>query len=324
MKKLIIFLQLVLLTLGVIAQIPVDSLVGYWPFNGNANDESVNLNNGQVTGAVLTIDRFNLPGQAYYFDGISNKIECSSGNLNISSKVTVSAWIKTDSGDLPALVVKYDPNEDKGYVLRLRDNGNACMEGRDGNGLFISASSLTSLYDGKWHHLVGIVDFNMWSIWVDNALLSQFDSYHVQVGLQTSTALLTFGALSVDAYGNYRYFNGSIDDIRIYNRALTFDEISALYYEVPNSIIDINCESVIKIFPNPGTGIFNINFSGYSAGERYKLSVMNITGQDIFTAEVHSREYSLNLRNITDEGLYLLKVIDLDKKISYIEKLILN
>tara|TARA_B100000902_G_C26670287_1_gene602721 strand:- start:79 stop:306 length:228 start_codon:yes stop_codon:yes gene_type:complete len=50
--------------------VPTNGLVGYWPFNGNANDESVNTNNGTVNGATLTTDRFGNANSAYDFDGV--------------------------------------------------------------------------------------------------------------------------------------------------------------------------------------------------------------------------------------------------------------
>ena len=53
-------------------QIPTDSLVGYWPFNGNAVDESSNVNDGTVNGATLKSDRFGNTQSAYYFDGLTN------------------------------------------------------------------------------------------------------------------------------------------------------------------------------------------------------------------------------------------------------------
>ncbi|HAW52317.1 MAG TPA: hypothetical protein DCX54_08330, partial [Flavobacteriales bacterium] len=55
--------------------IPTDSLIAWWPFNGNAQDESVNNNNGIVGGATLTTDRFNNANSAYDFDGINDFIE---------------------------------------------------------------------------------------------------------------------------------------------------------------------------------------------------------------------------------------------------------
>ena len=58
---------------GVFAQINLDSgLVAHYPFNGNANDESGNGNDGTVNGATLTTDRFGNANKAYSFDGVSN------------------------------------------------------------------------------------------------------------------------------------------------------------------------------------------------------------------------------------------------------------
>ena len=324
MKKFIIFLQLILFNSGIFTQIPVDSLIGYWPFNGNANDVSDNQNNGQVIGAVLASDRFGVAYSAYYFDGINNKITCSSNNFGVTLKVSISAWIKTDSGDLPALIVKYDPNEDKGYVLRLRDIGNASIEGRDGNGIFISTTSSSSLYDGKWHHLVGIIDSNIWSIWVDGNLDNQYDSYNYFVDLQTTTASLIFGALSIPAFGNYRYFNGSIDDIRIYNRALTPDEINELYNEVTNNISDLNYMRTIDVFPNPSNAIFYINFKNFSIGNKYRIKVIDLMRQEIYSAEVDDHEYCLDLRSIRVNGMFFLFIIDSKNEIADVEKLILR
>lgn len=52
------------------AYVPTDGLVGYWPFNGNANDESGNGNDGIVNGASLEVDRFGFASSSYYFNGV--------------------------------------------------------------------------------------------------------------------------------------------------------------------------------------------------------------------------------------------------------------
>jgi hypothetical protein len=57
--------------------VPTNGLVGYWPFNGNANDVSGNGNNGVVSGATLTTDRFGAANKAYSFNGSSNFISVS-------------------------------------------------------------------------------------------------------------------------------------------------------------------------------------------------------------------------------------------------------
>lgn len=56
------------------AYVPTNGLLGWWPFNGNANDESGNLNNGTVHGATLIFDRNGISNSAYDFDGTSNYI----------------------------------------------------------------------------------------------------------------------------------------------------------------------------------------------------------------------------------------------------------
>ena len=68
------------MTASVMAQVPsyvpTNGLVGWWPFNGNANDESGNGNNGTVNGATLTADRFGNANSAYSFDGVDDYINC--------------------------------------------------------------------------------------------------------------------------------------------------------------------------------------------------------------------------------------------------------
>ena len=54
--------------------VPTSGLVGWWPFNGNANDESINGNNGVVNGPILTTDRFGNSNKAYSFDGVNDNI----------------------------------------------------------------------------------------------------------------------------------------------------------------------------------------------------------------------------------------------------------
>jgi hypothetical protein len=86
------------LSANVMAQVPSyvpsNGLVGYWPFNSNANDESGNGNNGTVNGATLTTDRFGNSGNSYDYNGINSFIRIpSSDNLKLSNSFTLSFWI---------------------------------------------------------------------------------------------------------------------------------------------------------------------------------------------------------------------------------------
>jgi len=99
MKKQILFSLLSLFSLSVFAQIPnyvpANGLVGWWPFNGNANDESGNGNNGTVNGATLTSDRFGNSNMAYSFDGMNDNIEIidnPSFSFFLNSSYSVNIW----------------------------------------------------------------------------------------------------------------------------------------------------------------------------------------------------------------------------------------
>ncbi|MFM7726533.1 MAG: hypothetical protein ACKO7B_07520, partial [Flavobacteriales bacterium] len=117
MKKTFYVLVCALCTLLVLpaaaqvpSYVPTDGLVGWWPFNGNANDESGNGNDGVVNGAVLASDRNGVVNAAYSFDGINDFILCNNFNLiqgNVSR--TFSFWIKYSIVETGGWVISYGP-----------------------------------------------------------------------------------------------------------------------------------------------------------------------------------------------------------------------
>ena len=105
MKKTLLILAVFTLGSTAFAQIPnyvpSNGLVGWWPFNGNANDESGNGNNGTVNGGTFSNDRFNLPSCALSLDGAS---WIDVGNLNlgqVNSSYTYANWFKTNAQGAP-------------------------------------------------------------------------------------------------------------------------------------------------------------------------------------------------------------------------------
>jgi hypothetical protein len=72
--------------------VPANGLVGWWPFNGNANDESGNGNNGNIVGAILTVDRFGASNSAASFSNVGDKVALNGITLSDVSNYTVSIW----------------------------------------------------------------------------------------------------------------------------------------------------------------------------------------------------------------------------------------
>ena len=103
--------------------VPTSGLVGYWPFNGNANDESGNGNNGTVNGATLTSDRFGNVNSAYDFNGTSDFIDVADNTalrLN-STDFTISVWINETSraSTQESIISKRTAANGNGYILNI-------------------------------------------------------------------------------------------------------------------------------------------------------------------------------------------------------------
>jgi hypothetical protein len=101
---------------------PIESgLVAYYPFNGNANDESGNGNDGNVTGATLTSDGLGNPSGAYSFDGMDDYIRVpDDDSLDLSDGLTIMAWIKSDdTSGARVIVSKWNDNtSDRSYIFK--------------------------------------------------------------------------------------------------------------------------------------------------------------------------------------------------------------
>ena len=246
MKTKFFFLLVMLgFFLNVNAQFPTNGLVGYWPFNGNANDESGNKYHGIVKGATLTNDRFGNANSAYYFDGIDNEIFLEDqSDLDLMANITICAWFKTETPQWGSLVSNFDQHmPDNGYELCIgslyKDGGFVYFECakddiRDG------LSTDASFNDGRWHFVVATIAPDGTSrgrVFVD--AFEQF-GYNNELGGPISSIGPTpdypfkIGAASNKSgpEGDAN-FNGVIDDVRIYEGALNVAEIDYLYKEDP-------------------------------------------------------------------------------------------
>jgi len=207
-------------------------LVGYWPFCGNANDASGNGNNGTVNGATLTSDRYGNTSSAYNFNGSSNYIDVGNNNSLNSNIVTISAWYNavdygsSAQGFQGNLVSKREQSGWGGaYQLALMSNPSNLVyapytiAGQNGN----VYSTLQPL--GQWIHVVYVHDLNSARIYINGVLSG---TTLVSGGLTFNNLPVWFGARP-NAGGLSHFFNGKLDDIAIWNRALTATEIQQLY-----------------------------------------------------------------------------------------------
>lgn len=206
-----------------------DSLVAYYPFNGNANDESGNGYNGSVTGATLTTDRDGNANSAYQFGG-SGKYISVPMSMNGFTVYTISAWYLqvTDDGLFPPIYCSGSGFADrKPWVYKNSANNLFINDIRK-----ISASNYALISDAEpdvsnWTHIVATWTGTLSEIWI-NGVKDIND-------LTTPSFTLDYSGtayIGKDISNNiYCGTNDKIDDLLIYNRVLTTDEITALYNE---------------------------------------------------------------------------------------------
>jgi len=190
------------------------SAVATYNLDGNANDLSGNYN-GTATNVTYGTGKY---GQAAVFNG-SSKIENTSFDINSYSAVTFSFWMSTTTsgGDLMGFSGNYDMAIQiiNSTTCRLYFRSN--LKYTDVPNFFIN--------DGTWHHYAFVIDSNGANHYKDGASVTT-------TGQVLSTVTTTFDIGNVtDTSGNNSYFNGKIDQVRIFNRALTQDEINTLYNE---------------------------------------------------------------------------------------------
>ena len=206
--------------------LPSNGLVGYWPFNGNANDESGNGNHGTVNGATLSADRNGSANSAYGFDGISNFIY-SNASLPISnSSRSISLWTKIETHTIDAGLIGWGNFSFYNYcAIGLSPTYGKTFFWTYGN----DQTSNSTLNLNTWSNIT--VTYENSSSRAKFYINGNLDKDTILSNLATSNSILYFGK---SLQNTSTFFNGSLDDIAIYNRALTQEEITALYNGTTN------------------------------------------------------------------------------------------
>ena len=221
-------------------------LVAYYPFNGNAKDESGNGHDGEVKGATLAKDRHGEEAKTYSFDGQDDFIEVADADsLDLGNEAgkewTVTIWFKGNIKREGWLLRKGEGGgsrtTDYGVLASPKHRGFVWGTGRSsgagGNDVTEWMAIPSNVGSDEWHHVV--------ATYKQGALNEGFKLFYIdgQVAGSTDSGKLknpaNDGPLRIGAYQNRRAcWAGSIDDVRIYNRALSEEQVKALYeFEKP-------------------------------------------------------------------------------------------
>jgi hypothetical protein len=218
-----------------------DGLVAYYPFNGNANDESGNGHNGTVHGANLTAERFGNPNSAYSFNGVSDYVGVPYAAAFQLPVFTFAAWIRPtvdlSSPGWADIVSRGEDSTTDNAAFRLAVIGENSPWGSGTAVNYEDNSDDEHVYDtsyypqvNMWTHLVATRNADgQLNIYGNGELLGHWES--TPSPTTNCSQDLTIGAVWRHTSGISQlgyYFPGAIDEVRIYNRALSADEIGEL------------------------------------------------------------------------------------------------
>ena len=224
-----------------------EGLVAYYPFNGNAKDESGNGHDGEVLGAVLTFDRNGKAASAYGFNGEASIVIADDEKLR-NPHLTISVWIKSlelkyinphlnkKTATILSKIDAVKPEDlDKSnvpfaqqYRLRLtsyKPSFEISLESIPRN--FKVATATEMINQNNWDLVVGTWDGMVQNIFLNGVLVGS------NANAPDGNIRNIIGGDLLLGRGwhptNDHHFNGELDDLRIYNRALSADEVKALY-----------------------------------------------------------------------------------------------
>jgi len=316
--------------------VPTNGLVGWWPFNGNAIDESANTNDGTVNGATLTTDRFGNANKAYSFNGNSNEILIPHNNSLNALPISISVWFRTSNQQQDKMLVnKYGCQTYNGYSFNINNNKPSAYyysNGSQNNVLNLDPLSINNLTlnDFQWHHGLLIIEADSSKIYIDNYQVINVPTSSGQLTLTNTVEDLHFAKY---AYGNCGgigqnyFYNGELDDIGIWNRALTPNEITGLYnanlcfqtITVTDTLLintnltgfnPVTYQNTIKIWPNPTNDHITIDNGNLANLTGHQIKISNALGQQVFQSAITQQQFYVNMSTWGGNGIYFVNLIN--------------
>ncbi|MEI7508819.1 MAG: LamG-like jellyroll fold domain-containing protein [Flavobacterium sp.] len=309
--------------------IPTNGLISYWGFESVTNDYTTYANNGTIVGSSSYVsDRFGNNNSAFGFTSNSD-IVCTTNSFNNIQVFSISLWFKTqnqgflfgaDNGQCThsSLWDRY---------LYIKSNGNLEFYVFSGTQQYCTA--LGNYKDNFWHNAVAVLSTSGMKLYVDGVLSSQNSTV---TSAQNYIGYWRTGGLQS---GGNNTVIGNVDDIGLWNRALTQDEVNVLYYGdttcqalvINTGVLSFNpitYNNTVTIYPNPANTEITIDCGNISNVLGWNIKITNTLGQEMFSAPMNTQQYVVPLNTWTGSGMYFVKIYDSLGNVVNTKKIILQ
>jgi hypothetical protein len=322
MKKLLLTaLTTMCIASATVAQVPTyvpsNGLIGWWPFNGDAKDQSINSNDGTVNGATLVSDRNGNTNSAYSFDGVSNWIDCGhNADFDFTQgSLTMNCWINTTDLNSDNEIIAKGNSCENGYKL-ITQSG--LLRGTCGDITQSYTENIyqTSIADGVWHLVTYVIEDlktanTITKLYVDGVLKSTSGPDATTTWTTTTLSHLGFGhSNSIPSCA--MFYKGLIDDVGMWNRALTQQEITDLFNAntTVTGLAPVQKVNMVKVYPNPANDQITVYNGNLASVNGYSLKIMNTLGQEVLAMPLEQQSTMVNVSNLSNQNLYFIQIID--------------
>lgn len=321
--------------LNINGQVTTTGLIGFYSFSHSQQEG--NVNDYVSIGGTPTMDRFGNNENAISLDGVSNYLTIS--NTYDFWPRTINIWFKTEDVDYTnygGIFISDNPNLEKGLanlIIKKVDDKNVLIYSISGT------QDTVDVIPNVWYNACTAIDTDgNVNFYLDGELLS---SKIVSNFVRSNKGLENI-VLGTNRHGNDNFFTGVIDDIRIYDRQLSSEEIESIYNEgsclnpvnvSDTLIIQVNLTHInprsfhneIKVYPNPTQGNLFINCGeNFLSLTNFRISIIDIQGNTVYNSQIDEKEFQINLNNWSGKGLYIINLVDSHNNIRSSKKIILE
>ena len=286
------------------------TLLAWYPCDNNAMDSSGNNYHGIPLNPLGTTNRFNQPDKALLFNGNSDYVDVPSSDELWGKNISLSSWIyandfgtinpqtagkliffkaqNTGSNVDYILNVGFDTNSNARISFNFGQNSNQC----------VALISNNILQTNQWYFITATRENGIARLYVNGVLdtmanysfTPENQYYHLKIGV---------------SHTNIQAFNGRMDDLRIYNYALSSNEIDSLYHVQSTAIQNINIsDNIVYIYPNPVKENLHIQTDLLLNQE---LEITNLLGQILYKTTIDNNQTIIPVSTFS-KGIYFLKI----------------